>query len=321
MLRILVLLGAAAFATSLCAQYPAKPITLIVAFPAGSDADLSARNLASHARAHVGSQPIVVTNRPGASGSIGTQAARNAPADGHTLLLARIATHAILPAVEKSLPYKWNEFTMLSVLELNPYVCAVKSDAAYKSLTDLIGAIRARPGTLNFATVGPGTLQNFGPQYLFALAGLPTDAAVGIAYKGSGELTTALLGAQVQFACNNLGTLLPHLQAGTLRGLMTTTAKRLPEAADIPTARELGWPDMEKLAAWSALMAPPGLPKDVVERWTEALTKVAQDPGWLEGTRKIGGIPAIRSPADTERFVREQYALYENLAQRLALRQ
>jgi tripartite-type tricarboxylate transporter receptor subunit TctC len=102
---------------------------------------------------------------------------------------------------------------------------------------------------------------------------------------------------------------------------MTTTSKRLPEASEIPTARELGWPDMEKLAAWSALMGPPGLPRDVVERWIDVLAKLAQDPGWLEGTRKLGGIPAIRSPQDTERFVREQYALYEQLAQRLELKQ
>ena len=121
--------------------------------------------------------------------------------------------------------------------------------------------------------------------------------------------------------CNNLGTLLPHLQSGALRGLMTTTTARLPEAPEIPTARELGWPDMEKLAAWSALMGPPGLPKTVVDRWTEVLGGLAKDSAWLEGTRRIGGIPSIRSPEETEKFVREQYALYENLAQRLDLKQ
>lgn len=321
MLRLLSLLCFLAVVGVVQAQYPSKPIALIVAFPAGSDADLSARNLAHHSRSHLGNQTIVVLNRPGASGAIGTLAARNAAADGYTLLLSRIATHAILPATDRATPYKWNEFTMLSVLELNPYVCAVKSDAPYKSMLDLVGEVRRHPGKLNFATVGAGTLQNLGPQYLFSLVGLPTNAAIGIPYKGSGELTTALLGGQVQFACNNLGTLLPHLRSGTLRGLMTTTAARLPEASEIPTARELGWPDMEKLAAWSALMGPPGLPKTVVDRWTEVLGSLARDGGWLEGTRKIGGIPSIRSPEETEKFVREQYVLYENLAERLDLKQ
>jgi tripartite-type tricarboxylate transporter receptor subunit TctC len=302
-------------------QYPSKPVTLIVAFAAASDADNSARNLAQHARGHLGEQSIVVSNRPGASGAIGTLAAHNAPADGYTLLLARIATHAILPATDKATPYKWSDFTMLSVLELNPLVCAVKSDAPYRSLADLLGEARRNPGKLSFATVGSGTIQNLGPQYLFSLAGLPTDAAIGVPYKGSGDLTTALLGGQVEFACNNFGTLLPHIQAGALRGLMTTTANRLPEATDIPTARELNWPDMEQLSAWSALMGPPGLPKTVIDRWTEVLARLNRDSGWIEGTRRIGGIPSIRSPEETEKFVRAQYALYEKLAARLDLKQ
>ena len=320
MARLFVLLLLAVAGTA-AAQYPVKPIALVVPYPAGSDADLSARNLASHARGHLGNQPIVVSNRPGASGSIGSLAARNAAADGYTLLLARIASHAVLPAIDRATPYKWNDFTLLSVLELNPYVCAVKADAPYRSMNDLVDEIRRQPGKLNFSTVGPGTLQNLGPQYLFSLAGLPKDAAVGIPYKGSGELTTALLGGQVQFACNNLGTLLSHLQAGSLRGLMTTTSARLKEAPAIPTARELGWPDMEKLAAWSALVGPPGLPKDVVARWSEVLGALAQDASWIAGTRKLGGIPAIRSVEDTERFMRGQYELYDTLAQRLDLRQ
>jgi len=320
-LPVLLLLGLFAFAAPAQSQYPTKPLMLMVPYAAGSDADLSARNLVNHARSHLGNQTIVVVNRPGASGAIGSMTVRNATPDGYILLLARIASHAILPATDKAIPYKWNEFTMLSVLELNPYVCAVRSDAPYRSMVDLIDQIRRNPGKLNFSTVGPGSIQNFGPQYLFSLAGLPKDAAVGIPYKGSGDLTAALLGGQVQFACNNLGTLLPHLQSGGLRALMTTTANRLTEAPGIPTARELGWPDMEKLAAWSALMGPPGLPQSVVQRWTEVLGQLAKDAAWLAGTRKQGGIASIRSPEETERFVRSQYELYEALAQRLDLRQ
>ena len=319
--RITGLATLLALSASLHAQYPNKPISLVVAFPAGSDADLSARNLAQQAPKHFGNQQIVVQNRPGASGAIGTQSVRTAPADGYTLLAARIATHAILPAMDSKTPYKWNDFSMLSVLEVNPYVCAAKGDGPYKTMPDLIADIRRNTGKLNFSTAGVGTLQNLGPQYLFALAGLPKDAAVGIHYKGSPELITALLGGQVQFVCNNLGTLLPHIQSGALRGLMSATRERLRELPDVPTARALGWPDMEKLAAWSALMGPPGLPKEVVERWSEALGKLARDPDWIAGNEKLGGVPAIRSAADTERFVHEQYELYEKLAARLGIRE
>ena len=177
-------------------------------FTAASDADLAARNLADHAAKYLGNQPILVVNQPGASGAIGTLAVRNAPADGYTLLLARIASQVILPATDAKTPYQWSDFTLLSVLEVNPYVCAVKADAPWKSMKELTDEIAKRPGSLNFASVGAGTLQNFGPQYLFSLLGLPKDAAAGIAYKGSGELTTALLGGKC-------GALLPHLKSRT----------------------------------------------------------------------------------------------------------
>lgn len=318
--RLIALFTLLAASGAVQGQYPAKPISLVVPFSAGSDADLAARNLADHAVKYLGNQPIVVVNQPGASGAIGTVAVRNAPADGYTLLLARIASQVILPATDSKTPYQWNDFTLLSVLEVNPYVCAVKADAPYQSMKELAADIAKRPGKLNFATVGAGTLQNFGPQYLFSLLGLPKDAAVAIPYKGSGELTTALLGGHVQFACSNLGALLAHFKSGTLRALMTTTRERLAELPDVPTARALGWPDMEKLAAWSALAGPPRLPKDVVERWTDALAKLARDPGWLARNETLGGMPAIRSPAETEAFVREQYQLYEQLAVRLGMR-
>ena len=302
------------------AQYPAKPVTLVVAFPPASDADLSARNLGQNAQKYL-NQPVVVANRPGASGAIGTMSVRTAPADGYTLLAARIATHAILPAIDTRTPYKWNDFTFLSVLEFNPYVCAAKSDSPYKTMTDLVADIRKNPGKLNFSTAGAGTLQNLGPQYLFALAGLPKDAAVGIHYKGSPELVTSLLAGQVQFVCNNLGTLLPQIQSGALRGLLTATRNPLSELPGVPTARTLGWAEFEKLAAWSALVGPPGLPGEVTSRWADVLGKLSRDPEWLAGNEKLGGIPGIRSAADTERFVREQFELYDGLVTRLGIRE
>jgi tripartite-type tricarboxylate transporter receptor subunit TctC len=130
----------------------------------------------------------------------------------------------------------------------------------------------------------------------------------------------SLLGGQTQFVCSNLGALLPHFQAGTLRPLMTTTPQALKELPNAPTSRSLGWPEMERLAAWSALVGPPNLPREVVERWTDALAKLARDPAWLAGVEKLGGIAAVRTPAETDRFVREQYRLYERLAERLGMR-
>lgn len=318
--RLIALAALLAASGALHAQYPSKPISLVVPFGAGSDADLAGRNLSEHAAKYLGNHPIVVVNQPGASGAIGTLAVRNAPADGHTLLLSRLASQVILPAIDAKTPYRWNDFTLLSVLEMNPFVCAVKSDAPYKSMKELIEEVATRPGKLNYATVGAGTIQSFGPQYLFSIVGLRKDAAVGVPYKGSGEITAALLGGHVQFTCSNLGVLLPHFKSGALRALMTTTREPLPELPEAPTARALGWSSMEKLTGWSALAGPPRLPKEVVERWTDVLAKLARDQDWIVRNEKLGGIPAIRSPAETEAFVREQYQLYEQLALRIGLR-
>jgi tripartite-type tricarboxylate transporter receptor subunit TctC len=321
-MKRLALAAALAFACApaLGQTYPSKPITFIIPFAAGGDSDLSGRNVGQHASKYLNNQPIIPVNRVGASGVIGAMAVRTAPPDGYTLLVARIATHAIVPALESKVPYKWDEFTMLSLLELNPYICFVKADSPYRTAEELIAAMRAQPGKLNFSTAGVGTSQNMASQYLMTLAGLTKDHAVGIHYKGGGEVTTAVLGGQVQFACNNAPTVIPHVKSGALRALFVTPTG-LPELPDVPSAREAGYPDMEKIVGWTALMGPPGLPKEVVDRWVEVFARLAKDPDWQSGNARLGGIAAIRSPADTERFVREQYELYDKLVTSLGIRQ
>jgi tripartite-type tricarboxylate transporter receptor subunit TctC len=309
------------FATQAFAQaYPSKPITFVIPFAAGGDSDLSGRNVAAHASKYLNNVPIVPVNRTGASGAIGTMVVRNAAPDGYTLLIARIATHAILPALDSKIQYKWNEFTMLSLIELNPYVCFVKSDSPVKTAADLVAEMRRNPGKLNYSTAGIGTSQAMAAQYFLSLAGLPKDAAVGVHYKGGGEVTTAVLGGQVQFACNNAPTVIPQVKAGTVRGLFATPT-RLSEIPDVPNAADAGFPDMNRIVGWTALMGPPGLPREVVERWTDVFAKLARDPEWQKGNANIGGIAAIRSPAETEKFVREQFEVYDKLIGSLGIRQ
>ena len=319
--RIIAVLAAALAASTALAQgYPSKPITFIIPFAAGGDSDLSGRNVAAHASKYLNNVPIVAVNRTGASGAIGAMAVRTAAPDGYTLLVARIATHAILPALDSKLQYRWNDFTMLSLIELNPYVCFVKGDSPYRNAADLVAAIRASPGKLNFATAGIGTSQNMAAQYFMTLAGLTKDHAVGIHYKGGGEVTSAVLGGQVQFACNNAPTVIPHAKGGTLRALFVTPT-RLAEMPDAPSGTEAGFPDMNKIVGWTALMGPPGLPKEVIDKWGGVFAKLAADPDWQQGNARIGGVAAIRSPAETERFVREQFELYDKLVETLGIRQ
>ena len=245
---------------------------------------------------------------------------RTSAADGYTLLIARGGSQAINPALDSKTPYKWNDFTMLSLLDFNPVACVVKGDSPHKTLKDLLAALKAQPGKLNYATAGPGTTQHMAVEVLLRAAGLPPTSAEQIGYKGGGEATAAVLSGQVQFLCNNLPTLGGQLKAGTMRGLLTTTPERLKEYADIPSARELGLPQMEDVMGWSGLYGPPGLPAEVVNKWVDVLKRVAQDPDWIKGNAGFGAIPAIRSPADTEKFAREQFELYEKLGAALNLR-
>jgi tripartite-type tricarboxylate transporter receptor subunit TctC len=314
------LLAPLVFAVPASAQYPNKPVTLVAPFAAGGDSDLSARNLAQAAQRFLG-QPVVVVNRAGASGTIGSQSVRAAAPDGYTLLLARVGSHAVSTALDSKVPYKWNDFTFLSILEFNPFVCVVRGDSPYRTMGDLVDAIRKQPGKLAYASTGNTSLQFMGPQVLFGSTGLKSDAALHVPYKGSGDTTAALLGKQVDFQCNNLTTLVSQIKGGTFRALMTTTPKRLEDLPDVPTSRDLGWPDMEKVTGWSALYGPPGLPAEVTGRWAAVLRSLSGDPEWLAGNAKIGGVPGIISAAETERFAKAQYEMYEALADKLKLKE
>ena len=311
---------ASTFAVPVLAQpYPSRPINLIAPYAAGGDSDASGRNLAAVAVKYMG-QSLVVQNIVGASGIIGSQRVRTSAPDGYTLLIARGGSQAISPALDSKTPYKWNDFTFISLLDFNPVACVVKGDSPHKTMKDLLEALKAQPGKLNYATAGPGTTQHMAVEVLLRSAGLPSNSAEQIGYKGGGEATAAVLSGQVQFLCNNLPTLGGQLKAGTMRGLLTTTGERLKEYPDIPTARELGLAPMEQVMGWSGLYGPPGLPPEVVNKWAEVLKRVAQDPDWIRGNAGFGAIPAIRSSADTEKFAREQVELYEKLGAALGLK-
>jgi tripartite-type tricarboxylate transporter receptor subunit TctC len=301
-------------------DYPTKSILFVIPYAAGGDSDLSGRNVAQHASKYLNNRIIVPFNRVGASGVIGAMSVKNATPDGYTLLVARIATHAVLPATDAKLPYKWNDFTMISLIELNPYICFVKNDSPVRTATDLIATMRKSPGKLNYSTAGAGTSQDMAAQYFMSLGGLTKDHAMGIHYKGGGEVTTAVMGGQVDFACNNAPTVIAQAQGGRVRPLLVTP-QRLKELPDAPSAKEAGFPDMEKIVGWSALMGPAGLPKPIVDKWAEVFQKLSKDPDWQAGNARIGGIAAIRSPVETEKYVREQYEMYSKLAAALGMRQ
>jgi tripartite-type tricarboxylate transporter receptor subunit TctC len=305
-------------ATAQTHPYPEQPVTLVIPFSAGGDADGAARALAMVAQKTLG-QPLVPMNRAGASGAIGSIAVRNARPDGYTLLIARVGSQAVLPALQPTAGYKWNDFSFIGLLELNPYVCVTRADSPIKTMTDLVDSLRARPGKLNYSTSGAATILNFGPQLLFDVLKLGRDAAVQIAYKGGGEAALAVLSGDVDFSCGNLSSMVGNIKAGKLRPLVTTTPERVKDLPDVPTAREAGYPQLEAIVGWSALYGPPGMSKELIDRWAATLNAAAKDPQWVTATEKAGSIPRVLSPAATEKFAAEQYAVYERLGRQLQI--
>ncbi len=299
--------------------YPAKPIQLIVPFSVGGDADMAARNLSAAAQGVLG-QPVVVVNKAGANGAIGSAAVKNAAPDGYTLLMGRIGSQVLLPALQpKTTPYTSKDFTFIGLLELNPVVCVVHPDSTYRTIGDLSQALKARPGKLNYSHSGPATVQNLAPQLLLSSLGLKPDAAVSVPYKGGSEVAVAVLSRDVDFACNNLSSMTGILAGGKLRALLTTTPERLAQFPDIPTARESNLPQLEAVIGWSGLFGPPGMSAEAVDKWASALQQISKDPKWIEGNANFGGIPHVLSPADTAKYVDQGATIYSELVAKAGL--
>jgi tripartite-type tricarboxylate transporter receptor subunit TctC len=241
----------------------------------------------------------------------------DAPPDGYTLLLARVGSQAILPALQPGLKYRWDDFTILGLLDLNPMVCVVREDSPYRTLADLVQAMRDHHGKLNYSTSGPATALNLATQVLLDAARLDKGAATQIVYKGGGEATAAVLSKEVDFSCNNVTALVGNVKGKRLRALVATTAQRLRELPEVPTAREAGYPQLEAVNGWSALYGPPHMSRELVSRWASVLGKISQDKDWQAGVLNVSSIAHVLSPEETRRFVSSQYELYNGLGRKL----
>lgn len=314
------LTAAAVFgASSVSAQdpYPSRPITVISPYSAGGDADLAARNFAAAAQRALG-QAVVVMNKIGASGVIGSAQALASPPDGYTLLLARTGSQAILPAImPTTTKYKWDDFSFIGTLEVNPYGCVVNGKSPYRSFGELVDAMRVKGQTMNFGTAGVLTTNDMGPRQLFRLLKLTDQTPTQIPYKGTGEASMSLVAGQTEFACGSLGSFLALIRSGQLRALMVTNPERMRSMPDVPTARELGYAEMEGIVGWSAVYGPPNLPAEVREKLASAMKTIANDPAWLAATAQTGSLPYVKTPEESKRFVQKHYQLYRSLGESL----
>lgn len=303
------------------AEYPTKAITLVAPYGPGGASDLASRTLASTAPAYLG-EPVLVVNRTGAGGVTGSASVYNAKPDGYTLLLARIGSHTVSPAMKSNIPYEYDKFTYLGLLEVNPVICATSTDKPYKSLEDLKKAIQENPGALSYSSAGVGTLLQVASVMVMDEIGIgnPVEAAIHVPFNSGGSAATAAATGQVDFICTNSSALVSHIQGGKLRPLLVTTPERLDDVPDAPTVRELGYPQLEVLVGWSGVVGPPDLPQEVVDVWAATLQKVKEDKSWNRFTKQLGSVPRILGPEETEKFVTKQYETFSSLVERLGMR-
>src|SRR5688500_8907595 len=232
----LLLVACAAFATD---EYPAKPIQMIVPFPAGGPADIVGRLYAQHLSAFVG-QPVVTLNRDGASGSIGTAAAARATPDGYTLIFGTTSTMVVNPLVMKQVPYDfWKDFALIGLIANAPHLLAVRDGLPAKSAAELVAMAKRSPGKYTIASSGPGTIVQMAAELLKHETG--ADLLV-VPFKGGQPATLALLSGEVDMIVNDLTTLKSHLASGKLRALAEAHASRLKPLPEVPTFAELGMP-------------------------------------------------------------------------------
>lgn len=300
------------------AEYPDKVITIVAPYGAGGSSDIASRTLAKHAEKYT-KQPVQVINRTGAGGVVGSASVLAGKPDGYTLLLGRIGSHAVTPARNKKIPYNWDSFTYLGLLELNPLVCVVNANSPYKTIGDLVAKLKSEPGVVNFSSAGVGTVDFMTSYRLLLVTGAGKDAAVHIPAGSGGKAVTSVVGGHTDYTCQNVAPAKGSLESGQLRALMVTTPERLSEFPDVPTAREAGYPDLEGMVGWSVLAAPPNLPADIKSYWVDLLAKIGNDAEWIEAEKKLGSVPYILSPKDTEQFIKRQYDIYSALAQELDL--
>jgi len=292
-----LLLSALAVATgpTFAEAYPTKPIRLVVTFPAGGAPDILARLFAD--KAQLG-QPVVVDNVPGAGGNIGADKAAKSPADGHTLVMGTVGTHAINGSLYSKMPYDTlKDFVPVAHIASTPNLLVVNNDLPVKSVAELITYLKANPNKLSFGSPGIGSSVHVSGELFKSLTGTTMQH---VPYKGRQFAIPDLVGGQIQLMFDNMPSALPMAKEGKIRALAVTTAKRSPAAPDVPTVAETV-PGFEA-TSWFAVFAPAGTPKDVVAKVNAELQRVFKLPDVVDKLKTLGLDPWISSPEDLAKF-------------------
>lgn len=312
---LLTALASSAFAAKVPAKattedsYPNRPITLISAFSVGGNADTAARLIAEYVPPLIGS-PIAVFNRTGKNGIDGTMAVKKAAPNGYTLLLGRSSSNLVQPIMlPGKTPYRIDDFEVVGILEMNAWGCATANrettPATFEALKE---AIKTKPGSVTYSFSGAGAADF--TKELLAAAGFARDAIKGEEAPGANDSVRAVLDGKATFVCANLQALIEPAKLQTVRLLFTNNVSRTADFPNVQTNSELGLRDLENLSAWSALFAPKGTPKAVLDQWGKALRSLAVDENWPNRVQMIGSTPSILVGDDANQFIQSQAVFY-----------
>ncbi|CAN7730935.1 tripartite tricarboxylate transporter substrate binding protein [Variovorax paradoxus] len=280
---MLLLLGAAAQAQAQAPAWPAKPVRLVVGFPPGGIVDTVARQLQLRLQAALG-QTVIVDNRSGAGGTLAAAEVARAVPDGHTLLMV-FDSYATYPLVYPKLSFDIaKDLQPVTQVASNPLVLVVNPKVQAKDFQRFVGLLKAQPGGLNYASVGPGSSNHLTAEYFKAVSG---TFVTHIPYRGGGPAQQDLLGGQVEMMFLSAVLAQPHVNAGRLRALAQTGAQRAPAYAEVPTVAESGYPGFE-VNSWVGLLAPAGTPRAVVDRLQAEVRKAVTEPAFQQRLREQG---------------------------------
>ncbi len=288
--------------------WPAKPVTLVVPFPAGGTTDVLARALAERLGPVLG-QTVIVESKPGAGATLGADFVAKARPDGHTLLVGAVH-HTIATSVYRKLPYDFQkDLTPLTIIAMVPNVLVVNASSPVRSVADLVAQAKASKPELSYGSNGNGTAQHLiGTQFQNSTG----TTLLHIPYKGSGPLTTDLLGGQVTMSFDTITPVLPHIKAGKLRPLAVSTAKRSSALPDVPTLEEAGLKGFD-IGTWFGVLAPAGTPKDVTQRLSSEMQKIIQSPEFRQRMADIGAEPIGNTPEQRARQIRDESEKFAKL--------